>query len=201
MPTVDALSCIGNTIITMLGSDEGVELFARLRDEVAAKVKNGEGVIPDEKLRLYLVGVPPMYNLGLLNYPEKYGAVVVKSDLDLIGGGLTDPSTMDPDSPFETLARKQIADIVNPCFANKIEESVRTVKEYRIDGVIGLNKRGCRNLPAALRLIKDAVYRETGKPMMIMDLDGIDASEYNDSQVKSTIDSFMETLIQSKAGG
>lgn len=201
MTTVDGLSCIGYTFISLLGSDAAVELFVRLRDEVAARVKNGEGVIPDERLRLYLVGVPPMYNLGLLNYPEKYGAVVVKSDLDFLGGGLADPSTMDPDSPFEALARKQISDIANPCFANKIAESVRTVREYRIDGVIGLNKRGCRNLPAALRLVKDAVHRETGRPMMIMDLDGIDASEYNDSQVKSTIDSFMETLVQRKAGG
>ena len=201
MNTVDALGCIGNTIISLLGSDVGVELFVKLRDEVAARVKNGEGVIPDERLRLYLVGVPPVYNLGLLDYPEKYGAVVVKSDLDFIGGGLIDPETMDPDSPFETLARKQIADIVNPCFATKIDEAVRTVREYRIDGVIGLNKRGCRNLPAALRLVKDAVHRETGRPMAILDLDGIDSREYNDSQVKATIDSFMETLVQRKAGG
>ncbi|MEW6034461.1 MAG: 2-hydroxyacyl-CoA dehydratase family protein, partial [Chloroflexota bacterium] len=201
MTTVDALSCIGNTLITLLGSDAGVEIMRRLRDEVSLRVRDKQGVIGDEKLRLYLVGVPPVYNLGLLDYPEKYGAVVVKSDLDYIGGCVMAPELLVPERPLESLALKQLADIVNPCYETRIDMAVETVKEYHIDGVIGLNKRGCRNLPAALRLVKDAIYRETGVPMTIFDLDGIDAREYNDAQVKANIDSFMETLIQHRVGG
>lgn len=198
MTATDGLSCIGSTLISLLGSEVGVVLFEQLRDEVSGRVKEGRGVIDNERLRLYLVGVPPVYDLALLDYPEKYGAVVVKSDLDFIGGSLMDPALLDPEHPLESLALKQITDMVNPCFASRIDDAVRTVKEYRIDGVIGLNKRGCRNLPASLRLIKDAVSRETGAPMAILDLDGIDAREYNEVQVKANLDSFLETLAQQK---
>lgn len=201
MTTTDALSCIANTMLTLLGSDLGVEIMQRLRDEVAGRVSRKEGVIDDERFRLYMVGVPPTYNLGLLDYPEKYGGVVVKSDLDLTGGCIIDTNVLDPEHPLESIAAKQLTDVLNPCYANKLDLSVDMVRDYHIDGVIGLNKRGCRNLPAALRLIKDLVYQETGVPMTIFDLDGIDAREYNDSQVKSNIDAFMETLIAGKAGG
>lgn len=201
MTAVDGLVCIGNTLIYLLGTETCVDLFAGLLDEVKARVAGGEGIIDDERLRLYMVGIPPLYNLALLDYPTRYGAAFVKCDLDFFGGSRVDARSLDPDHAIESVAAKQLVDVVNPCYALKVADSARTVKEYSIDGVIGLNKRGCRNFPASLRLVKDAVLRETGAPMAVFDLDGIDYREYNDSLVKANLDSFMETLIQLKAGG
>ncbi|MDO8473507.1 MAG: 2-hydroxyacyl-CoA dehydratase family protein [Dehalococcoidia bacterium] len=201
MTAVDALVSIGNTLIYLLGTEICVDLFRGLLEEVKARVSNGEGIIDNERLRLYLVGIPPLYNLALLDYPSKYGAALVKCDLDFFGGSRVEADSLDPEAPIESVASKQLADIVNPCYASKVSDSVRTVKEYRVDGVIGLNKRGCRNFPASLRLVKDAIMRETGIPMAVFDLDGIDSREYNDAHVKANLDSFMETLVRTKAGG
>ena len=65
-------------------------------------------------------------------------------------------------------------------------------------GSFGNNKRGCRNQPAGLRLIKDAAFQQAGVPMTIFDLDGLDLREYNDAQVKVNLDTFMETLTGRK---
>ncbi|MBI2957742.1 MAG: 2-hydroxyacyl-CoA dehydratase [Chloroflexi bacterium] len=192
---IDALHCIGKPLVLSLGSDSCLQLFEGLRDEVAERVRSGHVALEDERLRLYMVGVPPLYRLDLLDYPARYGAVIVKSDVDILGGSLIEPRLLDPEHPIESLAMKQIVDMVNPCFDGRAESAVRTVRDYRVDGVIGLNKRGCRNLPASLRLIKDAVYREAKTPMTVFDLDGIDSREYDESQVMSNIDSFVETLL------
>ena len=42
--------------------------------------------------------------------------------------------------------------------------------------------------------IVDIAAREFGVPMTIIDLDGLDLREYDDVQVKSRLDAFMETL-------
>ncbi|MBI2855052.1 MAG: 2-hydroxyacyl-CoA dehydratase [Chloroflexi bacterium] len=196
MTAGEALSCIANPMMLLLGSEAAVRIFLTLRDELAERVKAGHGVIPNEKLRLLLVGIPPLYNLTLMSYPERFGAVVVKSDLDFLGGSPMPPEMLLPEQPLHSLARKLISDLINPCSSSKVDYTVGMVKEYHIDGVIGLNKRGCRNFPATLRLIKDAVQREAGVPMTIFDLDGIDPREYDESQVVSHIDSFIETLAR-----
>ena len=198
MGAVDGLTCIGYPLIVLPGTELGVELFTRLRDEVKYRSENKLGIIDHEKLRLLLVGVPPLYNMGLLNYPEQYGAVIVKTEIEYVGGGLINPDILDPDRPLESLARKTLVDFTNPCFGNRIDLVLQTVKDYKIDGIIALNKRGCRNLPSGLRLIKDAVYNETGVPTTIFDLDGIDPRDYNDVRVKTSIDSFIETLLSQK---
>ncbi len=200
MGAVDALLCIGNTLVSLLGTETCVTLFQSLLDEISSRVSCRRGLLDEERLRLYLVGIPPLYHLDLLDYPAKHGAVVVKSDLDFFGGCMMSPDLLDPGRPLESLALKQLSDIVNPCFDNKIENAVRTIREYRIDGVIGLNKRGCRNLPASLRLIKDAAWKGAHIPMAVFDLDGIDPREYNDALVKANVDSFMETLVTSRTG-
>jgi benzoyl-CoA reductase/2-hydroxyglutaryl-CoA dehydratase subunit BcrC/BadD/HgdB len=182
-------------LIMLAGTKAGVELLERFRDELKLRVENKMGVVTEEKLRLLLMGVPPFYNLGLLDYPEKYGAIFVKCMVEYIAGGSSDPAVMDPDRPLESLARKALTDLVNPTAKNMIDFIVKSVKEFHIDGVIELNKRGCRLLPAWLRLIKDAVFEETGVPTAIFDLDGLDLRDYNDAQVKANIDSFIETLL------
>ncbi|MEW6034462.1 MAG: 2-hydroxyacyl-CoA dehydratase family protein, partial [Chloroflexota bacterium] len=192
MSFADGLTCM-YLMVYYPGHPEAVEVYRRLRDEVRYRAENKMGVLDDERFRLLFLGVPPFYNMGLLNYPEKYGGVFVKSEMEYIGTGQMNLDVLDPEHPLQSLARKQLADWPNPTYANRIELMRRVVKEFRIDGIVAAHKRGCRNLPAGFRLIKDAVAGEAGIPMTVFDLDGLDLREYNDAQVKSNLDSFMET--------
>lgn len=176
------------------GIEEGPALVARLLSEVQERAARKIGVVPEEKYRLLYLGVPPFYNLGLFNYLEKYGAVFVKLEAEFLMTGQTDPEVLDPERPIESLARKAIIDIANPTFGNRLDVARRTVKDFQIDGIVAANKRGCRNLPAGFRLLKDMAMNELGVPMTTFDLDGLDLREYNDVQVKSNLDSFIETI-------
>ncbi len=197
MGTVDGLTA-AYPLIQLPGTQLGVTLFERLLKELKGKVERGEGVLDDEKLRLLWFGVPPFYNMGLLNYVEKYGAVVVKSMIEYIAGGAYDPSIMDPDKPLESLAYKALVDIVNPISENMVNFIRETVKDFHIDGVIGVVKRSCGLLPGYMRPVKDAVYEDSGVPTTIFDLDGLDIREYDDATSKANLDSFIEALLASK---
>ena len=129
---------------------------------------------------------------------EKYGAVVVKSTVEYLAGGAYDPSIMDPDRPLESLAYKALVDIINPTSENMVSFIVKNVREFQADGIIGVVKRTCGLLPGYLRLIKDAVYEESGVPSTIFDLDGLDIREYDDPGSKANLDSFIEALLASK---
>lgn len=197
MATVDGLTA-AYPLIQLAGTQLGVTLFERLLRELKGKVERKEGILDDEKLRLLWFGVPPFFNMGLLNYVEDYGAVVVKSMIEYIAGGAYDPSIMDPEKPLESLAYKALVDIVNPTSENMVDFIVRTVKDFQIDGIIGAVKRSCGLLPGYMRQVKDAVYKESSVPTTIFDLDGLDIREYDDATSKANLDSFIEALLASK---
>lgn len=175
-----------------------VGFFERLRDELAARVASGKGVVADERLRLLWIGIPPLCDFELLNYSEKHGAVVVKNMLEFLTGFTLDPSLIDPDRPFESLARAQLLSPANPLLQTAIDYFVNAVRDYRVDGVVSVVKRTCGFIPGMQRLIKDALLRETGVPSVIFDLDGVDQREYDASATKEHLDTFVETLLARK---
>ena len=91
------------------------------------------------------------------------------------------------------LAKKAIIDLSCPTYANRIDIMKRAIRDFESTG-LSPQTSGCRNMPAGFRIMKDIAAREFGVPMTIIDLDGLDIREYDDVQVKSRMDAFMETL-------
>lgn len=175
-----------------------LDLFERYRDELKARVESGYGIVPDEKLRLMWIGMPPLCDFKLLNYPERHGAVVAKSMLEYLTGFTLDPDLMDPEDPLRSLARAQLASPANPLIQGSIDYFVKATKEYQIDGVVSVVKRSCGIIPGMQRLHKEAIFKETGVPSIVFDLDGVDSREYDADATKATLDTFVETLLARK---
>jgi benzoyl-CoA reductase/2-hydroxyglutaryl-CoA dehydratase subunit BcrC/BadD/HgdB len=178
-----------------------LSIFERLRDELRERVDKGIGVVPDEKLRLLWIGIPPLCDFKLLNYPERHGAVVVKNMLEFLTGFTLDPDLIDPDQPLESIARAQIASPANPLYGSVIDYLVSAARDYKIDGVVSVVKRTCGLVPGMQRLTKEAIFREVGVPAVVFDLDGIDEREYDAAATKAQLDAFVETLLDRKARG
>ncbi len=175
-----------------------LEIFKKLRDEVKERVDSGIGVVKDEKIRLMWVGIPPVCAFNLMNYPEKYGAVVAKNMLEYLVGFPLDPVLLDPEKPLESLARGIIANPINPMYKMGIDYLVSAVKKYKIDGVISVVKRSCGLIPGMQRIVKERMTEAAGIPSVVFDLDGIDIREYDEITATENLDSFIESLIAAK---
>jgi benzoyl-CoA reductase/2-hydroxyglutaryl-CoA dehydratase subunit BcrC/BadD/HgdB len=105
---------------------------------------------------------------------------------------------MDPERPFESLARAHLSSPANPTIQGTLDYFVKAAKEYRVDGVINVVKRTCGLLPGMQRLTKEAIWDAVGVPSLIFDLDGVDSREYDAEATKAQLDSFVETLLARK---
>lgn len=184
--------------IALPKSHRTLEIFERYRDALKDRVARGVGVVEDERLRLMWIGMPPLCDFKLLNYPERHGAVVVKSMLEYLTGFTLDPVLIDPERPFESLARAHLSSPANPTIQGTLDYFVKAAKEYRVDGVINVVKRTCGLLPGMQRLTKEAIWEAAGVPSLIFDLDGVDSREYDAEATKAQLDAFVETLLSRK---
>jgi len=180
------------------GRDYG--MFERLRDQLRERVEAGIGIVEHEKLRLLWLGLPPLFNFPMLNYPERHGAVVVKSLVEFLVGFHVPPDLLDPERPLESIALAHLASPANPPSRRAVDYFVKVAKDYQVDGVVSVIMRSCGLVPGMQRQLKEAIYRETGVPTLMFDLDGGDQREYDDAAVKSHLDAFVETLLARKGG-
>jgi len=190
-------SVVAATVPLTCGRDKKrtLELYEKLRDELKDRVSRGEGVIGDEKLRLMWVGNPPLVDFELLHYPQKHGAVTAKSLLELTTGFTVSPDLIDPEHPFESIARAHISSPGNPTHHNMMKWVIKTAKDYKIDGVILNVKRSCGQLPGSLRIIRDEIREQLGLPTTLFNLEGSDDREYDPKDARANVDAFIETLF------
>lgn len=170
--------------------------MARLR----AACEIASGVVEPERARLLWVGIPPLCDFTLLNYPERHGAVVTKSMLEFLTGFTVPPEEIDPKKPLESIARALLSSPANPLYRGVIDYLVKAAKDYKVDGVVSVVKRTCGLIPGMQRLTKEAIFEATGAPAVVFDLDGIDEREYDAAASRANLDSFVETLLARKGG-
>ena len=177
-------------VVTLSGKKETVEYYRELRDEIKERVDRGEGAIPNERFRLVWDLFPLWYKLGLLNYMEAQGAICAIDIYAMAFSGRIDSS-----KPFESMANRYAG---NRMFyggvRNRIDIYRDLVKEYKIDGMVFHSNRICRYASMGQLDIKQTIFDEFGIPSMIFEGDMTDPRSYSDSQVKETIDSFLEIL-------
>ena len=179
--------------MAFLGTREAVAILEGVRNEVAARVKNGQGVIDDERHRLLLLSGPAWwYDLGILNYFEELGAVLVKMGVD-IGWA---KGRLDPERPAESWAKRLILNYGTldslPVHIACIKELVR---DYKADGAVILSHWGCRVLGGQHLAIKEAIYQEFGIPTLILDGDLCDSRHRaSREQDLNKIEEFIEML-------
>ena len=176
-------------LMQLLGTREAAGFYQLLLNEVKERVKEGKGIVENEKHRLLWLGPIINYDTSLLNYFEEFGAVLVKSDMDYIYIG-----DFDPENPLDSLARKYISNFFNSIVENRIRLTKEMVRDYKIDGMVVYSHRGCRLFCGGQRAVIDAVSKEFGIPSLMIGGDLSDVRDYNRDQVRDQIDNFMDML-------
>ena len=183
-------------MVTRQGTQVAVDFLSKVRDEVAERAEKGIGMIEEEKIRLFWDNIPIWYNMGLFNYFEKMGGVVVAETYSAAWS-----LRLDPDNPLESLARKSLMSypLVSCVSVNRRKEMVlKACRDYAIDGAILHRNKSCLPITLGQMDIKRALAEDLGIPSVIIDADHMDDRNFSAAQFETRADAFMEMLLERK---
>lgn len=100
---------------------------------------------------------------------------------------------MDPEQPYESMARRAVGTFFNGSAVRRIEGAIRCAKQARADGVIVFCHWGCKQTLGLSQLAKQMLEAE-GLPTLVLDGDGCDARNVADGQMVTRVNAFLEQL-------
>jgi len=178
-------------IVASAGTQEAVEYYERLLNEVSERVRQSVGALEEEKFRLLLSGIPYWHHLRMFNYLEdKYRAVFVH-ELYTATWGL---ASLNPAKPFESLAYKTLLNPTNMPISWSKDWINELVKDFDIDGIVLLSSRSCKATSIGNLTIQKVLREEYGIPSVVLEADHTDDRAYLEAEVNAKLDAFMEML-------
>jgi benzoyl-CoA reductase/2-hydroxyglutaryl-CoA dehydratase subunit BcrC/BadD/HgdB len=183
-------------MVTRQGTKEAVDFLIKVRDEVKERAQNKIGMIEEEKIRLFWDNIPLWYNMGLFNYFEKMGGVVVAETYSAAWS-----IRLDVDNPIEALVMKSLTSYpMVSCVSVKrrIDMVMKACRDYSIDGAILHRNKSCVPITMGQMDIKRRLEDELGVQSVIIDADHMDSRNFSVAQFQTRADAFMEMLMQKK---
>lgn len=194
---IEDMNSLAGARFMLLGTQRCVDIHQKVLEEVRRRAEKKEGVVPEEKYRLYVDGIPPWYSLGLFHHFLQYGAVSVAEFYSCIWHREIDLSL----PPLEALARKCLSNVYCEISGAEFnEEFLQVARDYHIDGAFLMVNVGCKPCNVKSYELRNALEAELGLPTLLIELDQTDPRGYRDAQVKMRIDAFMEMLEAMKGG-
>jgi len=197
---------IGPIFGAFRGTDDAIDYYRFLREEVDARLAAGKGpVTPDgdmgaEKYRLVVEG-PPNYThfrqFWKMFYDE--GAVVVASSYTKVGGVYDFGFRHDADKPLETLAEYCLGVYTNRSLPMRIDMLANYVTDYDADGLLINSIKSCNSFSAGQLLIMREVEKRTGKPAAFIESDLVDPRYFSAANIKNRLESYFQ-MIEQKRG-
>lgn len=166
-----------------------VDFYERLRDEIKERAEKRFGIIENEKYRLIWDNLPMWFDLRFFDYLNSSGAVVVAETFSHVWAG-----SLDHSKPLESLARKYLPNFANCVAERRIDLMLNLAKDFSADGVILPTNWGCRMMSIGMTIVKDVIYKKLGVPSLIIDVDSSDWRNYNEDQIKTKLEGFLEML-------
>ena len=198
---------IGPIFGAFRGTDDAIEYYKFLRDEVDQRIATGLGpVTPDgpmgeEKYRLVVEGPPNYTNFRQfwkMFYDE--GATVVASSYTKVGGTYDYGFRHDPDRPLETLAEYCLGVYTNRSLPMRIDMLVDYINEYQADGLLINSIKSCNSFSAGQLLMMREVEKRTGKPAAFIETDLVDPRYFSAANVKNRLESYFQMIEQKRSG-
>ncbi len=180
-------------IVEMRGKPETVDFYAAMLKEVDERIEKGIGAVRNEQRRLLWDNLPIWYKLRELSeYLAERGVAVVASTYTMAWGELA--PLIDPEKPFESMARTYIQPILNVGTGKKLEKMKKMIEEFQLDGAILHSDRSCKPYSIGQVDQRNRLIRDYGVPALLLEADHNDPRAYAEEQARARLDAFIEML-------
>ncbi len=183
--TLDGKDAMGgiSVLVGSMGSRAGADFYRLLAKELRQR-----GCAGGESLRLMWMHLKPWYSQGIFDILDRHGARLVCEEYT---HSCWEP--MDPGDPFSSLAAKVGGHFLVGPAERRASHLAALAEEYRVDGAIHYNHWGCRQSCGGALLVKQAL-QAAGIPALILDGDCVDEREYQEGQISTRLEAFLESL-------
>lgn len=187
------------------GTDECVEYYQELYNEVNERVKNKqlpvnpEGEMKEERFRLVVEGPPNWTNFReFWKIFYDMGAVIVASTYTKVGGLYDTGFRHNPAEPLESLAKYCMGCYTNLNLPQRVELIEKYVKEYKADGFLINSIKSCNSFSAGQLMIMREIEQRTGVPVGFIESDLVDPRYFSYANIKNRLESYFQMLEQRK---
>lgn len=179
--TGELCSLIANHV--MLGRPEAEEYLQRLLSCAKAAPPPDRG-----RRRVFWMHTLPNWQDSMKDLLEGDRCELVGTDLaiDYLG-------EMDPEHPYESMARRVVYSINNGPAQRRIQASLETALQAGAEGVIVFCHWGCKQTMGLSQLAK-TTFEAHGLPTLVLDGDGCDSRNVADGQMSTRVSAFLEQL-------
>jgi benzoyl-CoA reductase/2-hydroxyglutaryl-CoA dehydratase subunit BcrC/BadD/HgdB len=183
------LANLALVISMLLGTDGAITIAKSLRDELKRRVNQNISGVSGERLRLLWIQNRIQFRNPLIKILEgEYQTAVVADELNTI---TWDP--IDPDNPYEGVARRMISMPINGSAKTRIENLKKLAQEYRVHGAINPCHWGCRQGTGGRGLVERGL-KEIGVPVLNLEVDVVDSRHFAEGQLRTRMGAFLEMI-------
>jgi benzoyl-CoA reductase/2-hydroxyglutaryl-CoA dehydratase subunit BcrC/BadD/HgdB len=185
--------CLNSLTLRIDDIEEAVKAINMLYDELQERVAKGLGVVEKGAPRVLAILPAGQTDPRLEHLACEVGIAIVGTDMTL-ATPIKDTSE-DPYIKFGLATQQRSLGLT---LHQRIPYIIEGCKQLNIDGVLDRYHVGCRSVAADALLIEEAVKKELGIPVLVLEWENFDPRAYNHEQFKSRFEVFKE-MMKSKS--
>jgi hypothetical protein len=183
-------------LFLLMGKDrmpEALDAVNTLYEELQERVNKGVGIVKKGAPRIVAI-LPSHYTDPSLDYMVgEMGMALVSTDMTF---PITDVGNLK--DPYEKLSVDGVQTAIHNSLARRVVSITEGCKKLKIDGVMDRFHIGCRTVTADSLMIKDAITKELGIPVLMVERDDFDPRVCNHEQYRKSLEVFKTMLTESQ---
>ena len=180
-------------IVTLRGTTIAVNFYKELLTELEQRIKDGTGIIPNEKYRLLWDNLPIWYQLKWMSekFSNHNACLVADTYTSAWCGSI---KYIDEDNYFYSLAKAYTMIYLNIGVDKMADQVKDMINLYKVDGFVMHSNRSCKPYSFGQMDIARIIRKKTGIPVLMIEADMVDPKIFSKSQIETRIDAFMEMI-------
>ena len=186
--------CLNSLTLNIDGIIEASETINMLHDELRQRVDRGLGVVEKGSPRVLAI-LPAGQTDPRLEYLAcELGIAIVALDTNSSA-----PSKRTSENPYMKFGLELEQAPLDLTVTGRIPFIIEMCKKLNIDGILDRYHVGCRTVTADALIINEAIKKELGLPVLVMEWENFDPRAYNHEQFKHRLEVFKTIMKQRSA--
>jgi benzoyl-CoA reductase/2-hydroxyglutaryl-CoA dehydratase subunit BcrC/BadD/HgdB len=179
--------------VVLRGTQDAIDYYRVLVDELKQRVAEGISAIPEEKFRIYWEGMPIWGKLRDLStqFVDLNTCVVAST---YCNSWIFD--ALNPEDPFRSMAEAYSSIFICRSDDQKEEYIRQMVEKYSVDGILYHDAKTCPNNSNSRYEMPQRLHETLGKPYLVINGDLNDLRLFSEEQTRTNLEAFAEQLTQ-----